>query len=139
MTAGTSPLRYCLMPHPLASQTGRAGVMLLDWPCSLRACVFQLPMLAFAGLSHGATRNGPRSVRSFSRRGCTEDWDSGGHRVGNPLLCHTSGSSSSFWGLGKVSYVDLIRKLNLAWGNFYRSAHVMVLSMTASQVVHLPC
>ncbi len=43
-----------------------------------------------------------------------------------------------FWGLGRVSYVALIRKLNLAWGSFHRSAHVMFLSITASQVVHFP-
>lgn len=44
-----------------------------------------------------------------------------------------------FWGLGRVSYVALIRKLNLAWGSFHRSAHVMLLSIMASQVVHFPC
>lgn len=76
-------------------------------------------------------------VSAVSQRGCAVDWDSGGHRVGSPLLCHTSGSSSSFWGLGRVLYVDLIEKRNLAWGNFYKSAHMMVLSMMASQVVHL--
>lgn len=45
----------------------------------------------------------------------------------------------TLWGVGSVSYVELIRKPSLSCGIFHKSAHFRALWVTASQFVHLPC
>lgn len=44
-----------------------------------------------------------------------------------------------FWGIGRVSYVDLMMKRSLAYGIFHMSDHDVALLVTASTVVHLLC
>lgn len=94
--------------------------MLVCWHGSLRACVLRWLLLASAGLCHDATPlTTPLGQRSLAAR---EDVLEAGTLVAKKLARY---QWCRFWELGRVSYVALIKKLSLAWDNFYRSDHVM--------------